>query len=147
MKVALILSLAFMTCQAHAQKQVYRCETNGKIEYSHAPCIGAVPVDTTPTRGADKMSGKSRKSNELQMLEVREAIAEGTKPLHGMDKQQFLKRSDRMKLAPDAHAECSRLDGLVPNLSGAADRASSDRKAAAGLRLYQARKRFDDLNC
>ncbi|RYF58279.1 MAG: hypothetical protein EOO27_13045 [Comamonadaceae bacterium] len=147
MKVALVLSLALMTCHAYAQKQVYKCETNGKIEYSHAPCIGAMPIDTTPTRGADKMSGKSRKSKELQMLEVREAIAEGTKPLHGMEKEQFLKRSDRMRLAPNARAECSRLDAVVLDLRDPADRASPDRQAAADLRLYQARKRYDDLNC
>lgn len=78
---------------------------------------------------------------------MREAIADGTKPLHGLDRQQFLKRSDRMRLAPNARVECARLDGLMPSLNDAANRASGEAKATADLRLYQARKRFDELNC
>lgn len=34
---------------AAAQSSVYRCETNGKVNYSDAPCVGAKVIDATPT--------------------------------------------------------------------------------------------------
>lgn len=147
MKHVVTLAIALIACTAHAQKQVYKCETRGKTEYSHSPCVGAVEIDTTPTRGMDKMSGQSRKSLQLQMLETREAFAEGTKPLHGMSKEQFLKRSDRFRLPPNDRVACSQLDQSLPALRSAAERAAANDKATADLRLYQARKRFNDLNC
>jgi hypothetical protein len=48
-----------------AQHSVYRCETNGKVSYSDAPCVGARVIDATPTQGMDKMTGQSREGSNV----------------------------------------------------------------------------------
>lgn len=61
MKRLLVVWMLTVPMVALAQKTVYRCESAGKVAYSHEPCVGAREVDTTPTQGLDKMSGHSRK--------------------------------------------------------------------------------------
>ena len=40
---------------------VYKCKSpQGKVAYSHEPCVGAQVVDTTPTQGLDRSMGFGR---------------------------------------------------------------------------------------
>jgi hypothetical protein len=39
---------------AAAQSTVYRCETNGKVTYLEAPCVGAKVIDATPRKGSTR---------------------------------------------------------------------------------------------
>ncbi|MBK1714845.1 hypothetical protein CKO43_18960 [Rubrivivax gelatinosus] len=62
-RFALCLAAALGATAAQAQKlptpsrDVFRCESNGKVIYSDSPCIGAKKVDVEPTRGLDASSG------------------------------------------------------------------------------------------
>ena len=78
MRASLIIAMAIATNIAHAQQgsAVYRCVSEGRTSYSHAPCKNGVEVDVTPTRGADQFSGVSRKSAQAQREDVHEKIME-----------------------------------------------------------------------
>jgi hypothetical protein len=67
MFIALLAFLMVLsTTVAEAQKlpaptrEVLRCEVNGKVSYSDAPCLGASKVNVEPTIGLDKSSGRVR---------------------------------------------------------------------------------------
>lgn len=136
-----------MSIAASAQKPVYRCEAAGQVSYSHAPCVGAREVDTTPTQGLDKMSGKSRKGRDVQRHEHDGQMAQALKPLLGMTPEQYRVHHRRSRLKPADQNACTHLDADLPGLVQRAAHASRAERAAADLGLYQARKRFNDLNC
>lgn len=136
-----------LSIAASAQKPVYRCETAGQVSYSHAPCVGAREVDTTPTQGLDKMSGTSRKGRDVQRHEHQGQMAQILKPLLGMTPEQYRVYQRRSRLAPANQSACARLDADLPGLTRRAAQAGSADRAAADVGLYQARKRFNDLNC
>lgn len=140
-------SIAFVMLSATAQSKVYRCETNGKVAYSDAPCVGAKEIDATPTQGMDRMSGKSSKGREVQRDEFNRQFDKALQPLHsrGRDEMDVLRR--RVSLPASHQQQCSRLDSLLPVLEGEAAHAAGGAKAAADVNLYKARKRFFDLNC
>lgn len=133
--------------QAQAQKPVYRCETAGKVAYSHEPCVGAREVDATPTQGMDKMTGQSRKGADVLRHEREGAFAQAIKPLTGMTPEQYRVHSRRIQLSAQDQRECSRLDAALPELRQQAATAAASQKAAAEVELYKGRKRFNDLNC
>ena len=136
-----------MSIAASAQKPVYRCEAAGRVSYSHAPCVGAKEVDTTPTQGLDKMSGKSRKGRDVQRHEHDGQKAQALKPLLGMTPEQYRVHHRRSRLKPADQNACTHLDADLPGLVQRAAHASGAERAAADLGLYQARKRFNDLDC
>lgn len=133
---------------AAAQPKVYRCDTNGKVSYSDSPCVGAKIIDATPTQGADRMGGTSRKGREVQRDEYTTVLDNATRPLHGRshDEMNVLRR--RGTLPGQAQQACARLDGDLPALEAASSGgASGEAKARADVDLYKARKRFFDLKC
>lgn len=130
-----------------AQKTVYRCESAGKVAYSHEPCVGAREVDTTPTQGLDKMSGHSRKGADVQRREQTDAFAQAIKPLSGMTPEQYRKHRHRIQLPTNDQRECARLDGAIPVLKQQMAVAAPAERAALEVDLYKSRKRFNDLNC
>lgn len=136
-----------LSIAAPAQKPVYRCETAGQVSYSHAPCVGAREIDTTPTQGLDKMSGKSRKGRDVQRNEHEGQMAQILKPLLGMTPEQYRVHQRRSRLTPADQSACMRLDADLPTLTRRAARAGGTERTAANVGLYQARKRFNDLNC
>lgn len=132
---------------AHSQKPVYKCTTNGKTEYSHAPCIGAVEIDATPTRGADKWSGRSQKGQDVRRTEFSEQMGRVVRPITGMDDAAWKTATSRQRLQPKDRQECYRLDPLLTQLTGETSTVTGEAKARADVKLFQLRKRFNDLNC
>lgn len=145
---ALILLAALCTAMpVQAQKAVYRCETAGKVSYSHEPCVGAREIDTTPTQGMDRMSGSSRKGADVRQQEHDALMAGALKPLLGMTPQQYQVHKKRQRLSPEDRLACAQLDTQLPGLRQQVQASTPDRKTHADVDLYKARKRFNDLNC
>lgn len=132
---------------AQAQKSVYRCETGGKVSYSHEPCVGAQEIDVTPTQGMDKMTGRSRKGADVQRHEVETIRADALTPLTGMTPEQYRVHKRRLPLSPQDKQDCARLDDALPAIKQRAAAALPNERAAAEVELYKARKQFNDLNC
>ena len=132
---------------AAAQHPVYRCETNGKVSYSDAPCVGAKVIDTTPTQGVDKMTGQSRKGRDVQREEFNTAIDNALRPLHGRSHAEMDVMRRRMKLTNHEQAQCARLDSRLLALEADAAGAAGEAKARADVDLYKSRKQFFDLKC
>jgi len=139
--------LAIAIFPAAAQHPVYRCETNGKVSYSDAPCVGAKVIDATPTQGMDKMSGQSRKGREVQREEFTTTFDNALRPLHGRSHADMDVMRRRVKLPRDDQAQCANLDNRLSQLESDAAGASGEAKARADVDLYKARKRFFDLKC
>lgn len=132
---------------AYAQPKVYRCEANGKVSYSDAPCVGAKVIDATPTQGMDKMGGSSRKGREVQQDEFHRQFDSALRPLHGRSHEDMNVARRRVNLPAGDQAQCSHLDRLMPSLEADANQAAAEAKAKADVELYKARKRFFDLKC
>jgi len=141
------LLLLSITLPSWAAPPVYRCETNGRITYSDAPCVGAKVIDATPTQGMDKMTGQSRKGKDVQTAEMNTAIDKAVQPLTGRTHEEMNTARRRFKLGAQDQAECTRLDAKLPNLEADVAGASESTKAHADVELYKARKRFFDLSC
>lgn len=131
----------------YAQPKVYRCETNGKVSYSDAPCVGAKVIDATPTQGMDKMGGSSRKGREVQQDEFHRQFDKALRPLHGRSHEEMNVARRRVHLPAGDQAQCSHLDRQLPALEADASRATGEAKPKADVELYKARKRFFDLKC
>lgn len=130
-----------------AQQQVYRCESGGKVSYSHAPCLNAQAIDTTPTQGLNSMTGKRRPSAEVQRSEQQRAFAEAVYPLTRMSPATHAREARRYKLLPEDRAHCSLLDLRLPRLERDAREALPRHKAASEQALLQERQRFYELRC
>jgi hypothetical protein len=81
---------------------VYKCELNGRIEYSDNPCLGAARLEIEPTRGLNKSTGREREGRDVRGERRREAFAEAIRPPTGKDAKQLDALSQRMKLTPNA---------------------------------------------
>ena len=132
---------------AAAQPSVYRCETNGKVSYSDAPCVGAKVINATPTQGMDKMTGQSRKGRDVQREEFNAAFDNAFRPLHGRSHADMDVIRRRVKLTSHEKAQCARLDDRLALLQADAAGAAGEAKARTDVDLYKARKRFFDLKC
>lgn len=104
-------------------------------------------MDVTPTQGADKMTGRSIKGNDVQREEYRTMVDNVTRPLHGLshDEMDVIRR--RQKLSSADQAQCASLDQHVPVLQLQAANAVGSAKGKVDVELYQARKRGFDLKC
>ena len=130
-----------------AQPTVYRCETNGKVSYSDAPCVGAKVIDATPTQGMDKMTGQSRKGAAVQRDELNTVFDNALRPLHGRSHADMDVMRRRVKLSGHEQAQCARLDDRLPVLEAEAAGAAGEAKARADVDLYKARKQYFDQKC
>lgn len=81
---AIVLITGLLASASVQAQSVYRCETHGRIGYSHEPCVGAKVVDTTPTQGLDKAIGASRKGRDVRREEFKRSLNEAMRPLTGM---------------------------------------------------------------
>lgn len=139
--------LALDHTSTSAGPPTYKCQIGKRIEYSDNPCVGATVVDTTPTRGMDKLSGKTAKGVAVQKEELNEAIANAMRPLTGQTPQQREAAIRRVYLRPDVKMECASLDHEIPNREGAELSATGRDKAESSIALYRSRQRFKDLKC
>ena len=146
----LLVVLAWMGLAAsalHAQT-VYRCEAKGRVSYSYEPCVGAKPVNTTPTQGLDKSSGVSRKGADVRKAESHKVMGDALRPITGLDDQQRLTLHRRFKLPHGAKLECAVLDTRLESQQADERNAVNPQDLQAAERsLFESRKRFRELRC
>lgn len=149
----LALTLAALTCPlASAQKlpqpsrEVFRCEVNGKITYSDAPCLGAKKVNVEPTRGLTS-TGKERPGADVQRERFDEGIAEAIRPLTGKDAKQLQVDGKRLPLTAPAQAECRQLDTAIPAAEQKERLSDARSRPAIQQELLVLRQRFIQLHC
>ncbi|HYD76501.1 DUF4124 domain-containing protein [Ramlibacter sp.] len=132
------------TCGAQA---VYKCVSKGSVVYSHEPCLGATVVDTTPTQGLDKWTGKTRKGADVARTEHNKAMADALRPLFNETPEQRERRLRRAKLAPADRLECGKLDADIE--AGASKPGFAQGAAATPTeqRLFEQRKKYRELGC
>lgn len=143
----IVLSITWTTLvQAQAlpptSRTVFKCNLNGKVTYSDAPCLGAERIEIDPSRGVGKASGA-----DVQRERQRELVAEALRPLTGMNARQLDVAGRRMKLSPEAQRDCRVLGEKIPELEGVVARASAEQRDPAALQLLSLRSRFRELRC
>lgn len=143
-----VLAWIGLTASALQAQVVYRCEAKGKVSYSHEPCVGARPVNTTPTQGLDKSSGVSRKGADVRNAESNKAMGDAMRPITGLDDQQRLMLHRRFKLPHAAKLECAVLDVRLESQEVDERNAANPQDLQATERsLFESRKRFRELRC
>jgi len=158
MKIRLLLIPALIfaavaTTLGYAQKlpavsrTVFKCQQAGKTVYSDAPCLGAHQIDVEPTRGLNQTSGKKSVGTDVIQEQFREAYADAIKPLTGMDAKQLSVQHRRGRLSPDALKECRSLDGGISAAQQDEKNATQSDLKDVQIKLYQLRKRFQELGC
>lgn len=130
-----------------AQHQVYRCDSGGKVTYSHAPCLNAQAIDTTATQGLNSMTGQRKPSADVRRSENQRAYGEALYPLTRMSPQTYAREVNRHKLLPEDRLQCSALDLRLPGLEASARNASASNKAPSERTLLEARQRYYELRC
>lgn len=141
MKGAAALLLQALCAAALAQglpppsRTVYKCEVDGKVQYSDAPCLGARKMEVEPTRGLNQSTGRPLVGQDVGRERQREAFAEGIRPLTGMNARQLDQAGRRQRLAPEVQRQCSLLDLQIP----AAESAEKASRTAAELTAAQQR--------
>ncbi|MBB3196867.1 hypothetical protein [Roseateles terrae] len=127
-------------------REVFKCEVNGKVTYSDAPCLGARKVDVEPTRGLTS-TGKEAPGADVQRERINEGFAEAIRPVTGKDAKQLQVDGKRLSLAAPAQVECRHLDAAIP-AAEQKERVSDARSRPAIQReLLALRQRFIQLRC
>lgn len=129
--------------------QVYRCEADGKVRYSDEPCIGAKRVDVRPTRGLDKLSGKSLKGADVRAEEFNKYVAVVWRPLlrETPDQRATRHRRARNYLTPEETAECYLTDSHIGRLEAEEKAAVGNGLKQVQQELLKARQRHRKLRC
>lgn len=125
----------------------FKCEVNGKVTYSDAPCLGGTKVDTTPTRGVNKLSGRERIGSDVRGELTNEMMADALKPLFGENGQQRATRLRRSKLELAASRRCYQLDDEIPVAEKSEARAHGAELERAQRHLLELRRTFFELRC
>lgn len=144
--VTVLVTACLYSAIAQAQS-VSRCESQGRVGYSHEPCVGAKVVDTTPTQGLDKSTGVSLKGRDVQREELNRSFDEAVRPITGRSHEQAKVLERRFKLPASAQAECKLLDERLPDQEHAVRTSTPAAKAEAEVPLFLSRRRFHDLGC
>lgn len=148
-----LLYMLMASTLGHAQnlpsvsRTVFKCQVAGKTVYSDAPCLGAKRIDVEPTRGLNQTSGRVLMGADVLHEQGREAFAGALRPLTGMDAKQLAVAGRRNKLSPDAQRECSLLDGDISVAQQDEKKATPPDLKQVQIKLFQLRKRFQELGC
>ena len=144
---AIVLATGLLASALAQAQSVYRCETNGRVGYSHEPCVGAKVVDTTPTQGLDKSTGTSHKGHDVRREEFKRTLNEAMRPLTGMSHEQTKAFERRMKLPAVVQAECKLLDMRLPDQEQTVRNSAQAARAEAEVQLFLSRRQFRELGC
>jgi hypothetical protein len=128
-------------------REVFRCEANGKVSYSDAPCLGAQKVNVEPTRGLNASSGRERIGADVRREQTSEAIAEAFKPLTGKDAKELATAGKRFQLPAVAQTECKLLDHTLPMAEARERGATQQTLSSRQQELLGLRQRFIALGC
>jgi len=142
----LIACLSLYVASSQAQ-QVYRCEFNGQVSYAHEPCLGAQAIDTTPTQGLNKSTGRVERHPDVQREIFRHQMAEAMRPITVLSPETHQRLSQRYRLPRSIQLECAVWDTRLPGLEQDVTTASDAQKAKAEVTLFRARQAFRDLRC
>ncbi|MFN3737183.1 DUF4124 domain-containing protein [Hydrogenophaga sp.] len=139
--------LGGVLCAQAVAQPVYRCETKGKVTYSHEPCVGAKVVDTTPTQGLDKFTGQSRKGKDVRQNEYNRLFDDAVKPLTGKSHAEMEVQRRRHKFSPADRRECRALDERLLAEEAAVRQAPPGAAQQAEAKLFLSRHRYRELRC
>lgn len=142
----LSIVLGLGTAGAQAQ-QVYRCDIQGKVSYSHEPCVGAQAIDTTPTQGLNKSTGRVERHPDVQREIHSRQLTEALRPIMVLSPEAHARLSKRHKLSRSDQLECAAWDVRLPGLEQDAAKANAAQKSEADVALFRARQAFRDLRC
>lgn len=131
-----LLAMASAAAGTDGRQPVYKCTINGSISYSSEPCIDAIEVDVTPTRGLDKSTGHTRIGADVSREKLTEGLATALRPVTSLNPAEYVTARRRNQLPATSQQECKTLDAGIA--SGAA--ATAD----AVLRM---RRRKYELGC
>lgn len=141
------LAVLSLWCSNVQAQQVYRCEINGHASYAHEPCLGAQAVDTTPTQGLNKSTGRVERHPDVQREIFQHQLTEAIRPITVLSPEAQLRLGQRYKLSRSDQLECAVWDVRLPVLEQDAAQASAAQKAHAEVALFRARQAFRDLRC
>lgn len=130
-----------------ASRTVFRCEVNGRVHYSDAPCLGAKKIEVEPTRGLDRSAGARKVGPDVQRERRHEEFAQAFQPVTGMNAKQLDLASRRMKLSPEAQRACRQLDLDIARLEAAEPLAAPEQVPGLQGDLYARRSSFRQLRC
>lgn len=128
-------------------RTIYKCQSHGKTSYSDEPCLGAQRLDATPTRGVDRLSGKSRIGNDVAAEIRSEQFAQALRPLSGMTSSEFATATRRQRLSADAQRECRVLESAISESEQAERRARAAMMESIQQDLFILRQRYRKQGC
>jgi hypothetical protein len=139
--------IAAQTSLPATSRTVFRCNVDGKVIYTDAPCLGAKKINVEPTRGLNKSSGRELIGADVQKEKEREMFADAIQPVTGMNAKEFATFGRRMKLPPEMQKECNQLDVRIPAAESAEKSAGSAHLTSTQEALFVLRKRFQEIRC
>ena len=142
-----LLVVPALACGAEPSPTVYKCAVNGKTVYSDQPCLGAVEVDVTPTRGMNKSTGVERIGADVNRERNRELIADMVKPLTGTSRAEFEVLRRRVNLPSKTQEECRKLDASIARLKIDESKTKGPQLAEIQRQLLTERTRLKSLSC
>jgi len=144
-----VLAAIIVLMASQAGAQIYRCDVDGKVNFTDEPCVGAKRVEVTPTQGLDKWSGTSRKGQDVQRSERNRQLDQALRPLTGKSHEEMnvSRRRFANHLTAEEHAECKILDISLAQLERRESRATGDELKAVQADLLRDRRRFRELKC
>lgn len=152
-KEILFIIAVFTACPAFAQKlpppaqNIFKCEQNGKVVYSDAPCLGAKRVDIQPSRGLNKSSGTERIGADVRREIHNEQMADALRPIFGESADQYAKRHRRATLSAKSQTQCERLDQQIPAAEKAEAQTESGSLLQTQQHLLHLRTQYIDFKC
>lgn len=143
----------FIVNTAHSEtlpaptRTIYKCKIGGTIAYTDEPCLGAQRLDAEPTRGVDKLSGRTMRGADVSREKRRELLAEAIRPLSGMNSQQYETAVRRQNLDLPTTTECKSLDQAIVRTENAERTAKANILPVVQHELLVQRKRYKELRC
>lgn len=128
-------------------RTIYKCKVNNQVAYTDQPCLGGQRIDTEPSRGLNKLTGKELIGKDVAQERHNEQMANVLRPLTGMNPQQFDVQRRRVYLPAAAKAECGTLDGNIGQDESIERGVAGAIKDAVQQDLYVKRKRYKELGC
>ncbi len=144
--LCLLGSTLSLTAQA---TDVYRCDQDGRVVFSDEPCLGAKRIEVHPTQGMDKLSGKSRKGEDVRRNEHHRQMDQALRPLHGRTHEEMNVQRRRYgnNLTPGEHARCAVMDQQLKTQEAREVGARGEALAETQKSLFQLRREHRALGC
>lgn len=130
-----------------ASRTAFKCEVDGKVTYSDAPCLGAKKVDLEPTRGLNAGGSVVLPGTDVRRERERELLAEAVRPVTGMDSKQLDAFGRRLKLTQEVKQTCAKLDRDIPATEAEEKVATKPNLPAIQSKLLVLRSKYRELKC